>query len=772
MPKLRKDHIEYLTKRGVKTEPPENNYFSDGCHLGIRYLDPEGNPYMDSKGDEYIVRRLFPTGKPKFKAPTGSGSRPYFSPIMPDGYLEDINIPLVLIEGPVKVDACYQAIPTGFCFVGLTGTWNIVDRRGEDGEWNPENDTRVLPELKAIPMKGRQVIVLFDSDIADNRSVSKAAKAIGNWSRGRGASPSRVNLPNEANGDKNGADDFLVRHGADQLVERLLTAKIIGYPLPSPLLTDDGDIRHDLDPTEIEEAINAVSLVSDVNVLDQVVRRLSQKLRRKYDELLALVDDARSGNDDLGFLCSDDDLKQSDVDSKWIVPDVLPRGELVVFAADSGAGKSLLVYDLCRALIKGDKWLGFSVPKMRCLILQLEEGGTMASRLTAFGFHHWSKRGEGWEAGQSFDLAKPRHRQQLSRLIESGFEFVMVDPLRAVSSLDVDENGADIGKKVLRPLRKLITEAGASAVVIHHNSRHSGKYAGNGDIKAAAWGLFSLRRIQEGNPDELHLSSLEIHDGKCRDGDPILWRIKKERCEGFDGGQSNCEWFLLSMEQHDCPDLPLVKRFEAQLATESEPRTLRQIGESLGLLPDGTKVNSSLRVMAAKTAIVRRWAIKEPKKTTVYWMPFDRRPESIQQGLSIPPLKTDNQLTHPSSQGKSRVNQGLDEGLHPRKELTVNKTELTQGNPENPCSKRAETLVNPENPCFDSRVNSDHPGSAGIESVSKGTPVYVDQENGWISPSGIIRGHNVTLVDPSGQSRLIASKRVSLHPPPMVDDHS
>jgi hypothetical protein len=211
MPKLRKDHIEYLTKRGVKTDLLENNYFSDGCHLGIRYLDPEGKPYMDSKGDEYIVRRLFSTGKPKFKAPTGSGSRPYFSPLMPDVYLGEINIPLVFIEGPVKVDACYQAIPTGFCFVGLTGTWNTKDRRDENGYWQEKNATRLLPELKVIPMRGRKVIILFDSDIEDNISVDDAATDIGNWTRKRGARPHRCTLPSEPNGGKNGADDFLVR---------------------------------------------------------------------------------------------------------------------------------------------------------------------------------------------------------------------------------------------------------------------------------------------------------------------------------------------------------------------------------------------------------------------------------------------------------------------------------------------------------------------------------------------------------------------------------
>ena len=109
--------------------------------------------------------------------------------------------------------------------------------------------------------------------------------------------------------------------------------------------------------------------------MDSTLRRVSKKIGRKYDELLVLVEDNRAGDEDRGFLCSDEDLEQSDIDSQWIVPDVLPRGELIVIAADSGAGKSLLTYDLCRALIRGDKWLGFSVPKMRVLIDPPAGGG-------------------------------------------------------------------------------------------------------------------------------------------------------------------------------------------------------------------------------------------------------------------------------------------------------------------------------------------------------------------------------------------------------------
>ena len=44
--------------------------------------------------------------------------------------------------------------------------------------------------------------------------VDDAAKDIGNWTRKRGARPHRCTLPSEPNGSKNGADDFLVRHGA------------------------------------------------------------------------------------------------------------------------------------------------------------------------------------------------------------------------------------------------------------------------------------------------------------------------------------------------------------------------------------------------------------------------------------------------------------------------------------------------------------------------------------------------------------------------------
>ena len=180
---MKQQHLQYLTDRGVDPALVGDRYFSDGDNLAIRFLDPEGQPYLDRKGEPFIALRLFPTQRPKFKAPPCSGSRPYFSPLMPAGYLDDTTKPVVWVEGPVKVDALYAAGITGFCFIGLMGTWNTRDKRDEDGVWDDDNDTRLLPELRVIALRGRKSITLFDSDIEDNPSVSDAATAIGNWTR-------------------------------------------------------------------------------------------------------------------------------------------------------------------------------------------------------------------------------------------------------------------------------------------------------------------------------------------------------------------------------------------------------------------------------------------------------------------------------------------------------------------------------------------------------------------------------------------------------------
>lgn len=65
-----------------------------------------------------------------------------------------------------------------------------------------------------IPKEVTIIIAAIETRAERFIVVDDAAKDIGNWTRKRGARPHRCTLASEPNGSKNGADDFLVRHGA------------------------------------------------------------------------------------------------------------------------------------------------------------------------------------------------------------------------------------------------------------------------------------------------------------------------------------------------------------------------------------------------------------------------------------------------------------------------------------------------------------------------------------------------------------------------------
>jgi hypothetical protein len=621
---LNPEHLAYLVERGLKAERLTDRYRSAGSDLCILYCDPQGNPYTDSKQQKYVVRRLFPTGTPKFKAPAASGSRPYFSPLMPEGYLDDIRIPLVLIEGPVKVDSCYEHIPTGYCFVGLTGTWNTKDRRDDQGVWNEENDTRTLPELKAIPMRGRQVIILFDSDIDDNISVDEAAGDIGNWTRQRGARPYRCTLPSEPDGRKNGADDFLVRHGAAALEEQLEAAEIEGWPLPSPLLTHDGELKRSYTPAERKRLIKALAEISDVETIDTTCRVLATKLRIPFTQLLADIDDARSGTTGEGFLGGEEELEgDDDLDQNWVVPYLLPRGETIVLSADPGVGKSLLCYSLAYASATGTEFLGFSVPKGVPLILQLEEGGTFKRRVKAIGLARSAEcdglpLNQAWFFSKTFDLAKARQVEQLKLLIRNNVDLVIVDSARAVArSLSVDENHADFGKLVIRKIAKLINDCGRSGVIVHHNSG-SGKASGTKDIPAGVWGVFNLKQ------DESAPNLRTLQTDKLREGTSILWQLGLDKAEGADGSADGWQWSLVADLSHMAPDLNWRKRFKNLLLMQSQPISFRDAKELMQL---GDAEFHSMRNSVLRDRSLMHWANGSVRQgaTTTFFIPHERR---------------------------------------------------------------------------------------------------------------------------------------------------
>ena len=79
--------------------------------------------------------------------------------------------------------------------------------------WKPKRSERLLPELERIAWKGRRVTIIFDSDLDRNTDVQAAESRLAKLLTDRGAIVRCARLPDGPNGEKMGADDFIVAHG-------------------------------------------------------------------------------------------------------------------------------------------------------------------------------------------------------------------------------------------------------------------------------------------------------------------------------------------------------------------------------------------------------------------------------------------------------------------------------------------------------------------------------------------------------------------------------
>ena len=187
----------------------------------IPYLDPQGRPYTYGDGVPFVRRKLKPGSDPKYLTPSGAGNSPYLSPLLPEGYLGGTK-PLLITEGEKKADSLTAH---GFPCIGLTGVYGWRDKRS--------GTSAPIPELGEINWR-RPVRIVFDSDVVIKPQVLDALRDLTEHIVGDfypddpglgGHIPDVVFLPSELNGEKNGADDFIVRHGADAFRRQLKVAR-------------------------------------------------------------------------------------------------------------------------------------------------------------------------------------------------------------------------------------------------------------------------------------------------------------------------------------------------------------------------------------------------------------------------------------------------------------------------------------------------------------------------------------------------------------------
>jgi len=129
--------------------------------------------------------------------------------------IDDTNVPVIFVEGIKKALAIITAARAAgeeVLAVAISGVWNWL------------SGGQPIPDMFDIPVEGREVYVCFDSDMFGNPDVSDAARRFAGHLVGRGAVVYLSYLPDQADGSKTGADDFLA--GGHSLRELMALMKL------------------------------------------------------------------------------------------------------------------------------------------------------------------------------------------------------------------------------------------------------------------------------------------------------------------------------------------------------------------------------------------------------------------------------------------------------------------------------------------------------------------------------------------------------------------
>ena len=162
----------------------------------------------------------------KYEFPKGKSMRldcpPKCQPL-----LGDPSMALWITEGQKKADAMASA---GLCAIALLGVWNFKGK-------NEFGSSTFLADWDYIGLQGRDIRIVFDSDILTKSEVRSAIDRLTEHLQRKGAMVTAVYLPHGENGKKLGVDDWLAAGHSVNELEALVEAPHPA-PKPAPVITE------------------------------------------------------------------------------------------------------------------------------------------------------------------------------------------------------------------------------------------------------------------------------------------------------------------------------------------------------------------------------------------------------------------------------------------------------------------------------------------------------------------------------------------------------
>jgi KaiC/GvpD/RAD55 family RecA-like ATPase len=211
---------------------------------------------------------------------------------------------------------------------------------------------------------------------------------------------------------------------------------------------------------------------------------------------------------------------------QWVVPQLLPRGETVLLAAQAKCGKTALATDIMYGVLSGGTVIGEQVGvKGKVLLISSDESpNSTRRRMQLRGFDLLDERSN-FHLMTHLDITNLAELE--SRLEDFRPDLVVIDSLTTIcSEVGISEKDPEFARYIYK-LKTVLGRYNAACILTHHENKDPlakgiNQVSGSARIPAAVWGILQLKAVDPNN-DADPQRFLKI---KPREGEATIFNLE------------------------------------------------------------------------------------------------------------------------------------------------------------------------------------------------------------------------------------------------------
>ena len=320
-----------------------------------------------------------------------------------------------------------------------------------------------------------------------------------------------------------------------------------------------------------------------------------------------------------------------DEEEEWLIPSLLPKGEMMLLTALPKVGKSLLASDIVYAVLTGEKVLGEEAVKSKVLYVGSDESrSSLKRRMRARGIDLIPNKKEKLKIVTYLDLTDTARLEK--ELEDFRPDLVIIDSLTSTTlNLGVSEKDAEFAKPIYR-LKDLLKKYNCASVLIHHENKNKEakgicKVSGSARITAAVWGIAQMTgsdgQLIEKNQDLVKNANHRILSLSPREGEKVTFNLNINPKDLW--GEQGIFEFLGEADDPKGEKKTQGDQVIELLKTKQVPLEYGEVDEYLGI---GRSLYTVLDRLVDRKLITKRRSHNNPKRF-VYLISNQSQEETI-----------------------------------------------------------------------------------------------------------------------------------------------